>query len=139
MPALERTSRRQQICLDGEASLPYSSPMGFMRIYDDRVEGTPHGYRCSASVEMKGKSKPFSFALVVPPGAYAKIEAGFGRRFGDSDVRSLFQARIKQYIENGVLSNWSVDLGSLDSREVDGLFSDIRRANRLRQGVRTPK
>jgi hypothetical protein len=118
---------------------PYPSPVGFVRIYDDRVEATPHGYRCSASVEVKGKGKPFSFVLVVPPGAYAKIGEGFGRRFGDTDVRSLFEARIKQYVENGVLSNWSVDLGCLDSREVDGLFSDIRRANRLRQGVRTPE
>src|ERR1700676_5281663 len=104
MPALSERLGDNSFVLMERLLGPYPLPMGFVRIYDDRVEATPHGYRCSASVEVKGKRKPFSFALVVPPGAYAKIEAGFGRRFGDTDVRSLFEARIKQYVENGVLS-----------------------------------
>ena len=109
----------------------YSSLMRLADIHDPSVEATTAGYRCRASVDVKGKEKPFSFALLVPPGAYAKIEAGFGRGFGATDIGSLFEARISQYIENGgVLLKWSIDLGSLDSREVDGLFSDIRRAER---------
>jgi hypothetical protein len=84
---------------------------------------------------VKVDEKTFSFTLLVPPGAWAKIESGFGHRFGDCEVRQLFEARIKQHIESGNLQDIpagrKVDLGCLHELEVDGLFSDIRRENLL--------
>lgn len=102
-----------------------------MHIYGLRVEKTPHAYECQASAKVEDEPHPFSFKLVVPPGAYAEIESGFGRIFGTKDVPLLFETRIRQYLESGKLVGRNVDLGSLDSREVAGLFSDIQRVSRL--------
>ena len=44
-------------------------------------------------------------------------------------------SRIKQYGENVMFLNSDIGLGSHDEREVDGLFCDIRRANRLRKQI----
>ena len=117
----------------GVRSLPYSSLMSFAKVCDETVEETSHGYRCRGSVEVKGQATPVWFALLVPPGTYAKIEANFGRRFVSTNVRALFEARISQYLENATFLKREIDLGSVDVREVDGLFCDIRRANRLRR------
>src|SRR6266571_9169826 len=89
--------------------------MNGVHIWDVRIKETPYAYECQASVRVDGKT--FSFSLLVPPGTWAKIESGFGRQFGDCEVRQLFEARIKQYIESGNLrdipAEFKIDLRCL--------------------------
>ncbi len=100
--------------------------MNDVHIRDVRIKETPYAFECQASVRVDGKT--FSFSLLVPPGTWAKIESGFGRRFGDCEVGQLFEARIKQYIKSGNLKDIPAGFtipGCLHELEVDGLFSDI--------------
>lgn len=107
--------------------------MGFVNICDETIKTTAEGYSCRASVEVKGRV--ISFKLDIPPGTYGKIEANFGRPFAPGDVLTLFEARINQYVESVAFLNREIELGSLDVREVDGLFCDIRRMNRRRRNT----
>lgn len=101
--------------------------MSTIRIHDLRVEKTPHGYECQAAANVDDEIPPYSFKLFIPPGAYAEIESGFGRKFGTKDVPRLFETRIRQYLESGKGMGRNIDFGALDSREMDGLFSVMKR------------
>jgi len=95
------------------------------KISDVRVENTHYGYSCTALVSIDGEQRPF--ALLVPPSAFGEIEVRLGGRFGETEIETLFRARIRRYIENGMLDahpvrGSKVDLGVLDYREVDGLI-----------------
>src|ERR1700687_2388189 len=100
---------------------------GSVKISDVRVEHTHNGYRCKALVSIDGEFQKRPFALLVPPSTYGTIEERLGRRFGEAEIQPLFEARIRQYISNGMLDahpikDSFVDLALLDYREVDGLI-----------------
>jgi hypothetical protein len=83
------------------------------------------GYKCQASVRIKGIDPPYPFSLLVPFSCYGAIERGFGRRVGAKDVQALFVARIRQYINNGGLDGVPGGFPQqlvLDCREVDSLI-----------------
>ncbi len=89
------------------------------------VEVTHEGYRCKATVVIDGETRSRTFLLLVPPGTYGKIEGHFGR-FGTKEVEAVFEKRIRQSIQTGVLrtvppSEEVVNLWSLQAGEIDAL------------------
>jgi hypothetical protein len=129
---------RTPACNDGLPELPdgfalkavdamfYSSAMKGVEISNILVNEAPHAYECKASVKLEGKA--FSITLLVGPGSWGKIQGGYGRKFGKTEIQQIFEARIKQYIETGILQGLpagNIDLGCLHELEVDGLFLDI--------------
>lgn len=83
------------------------------------------GYKCQASVRLKGIDPPYPFSFLVPFSCYGAIEQGFGRRFEAKDVHALFVARIRQYINNGGLDGVPGGFPQqlvLDWREVESLI-----------------
>jgi hypothetical protein len=89
------------------------------------AEDLRNGYKCQASVRLKGIEPPYPFSLLVPCSCYGAIVQGFGRRFEAKDVQALFVARIRQYINNGGLDGVPGGFPQqlvLDWREVDSLI-----------------
>jgi len=89
------------------------------------AEDLRNGYKCRASVRLKGIDPPYPFCLLVPCSCYGAIAQGFGRRFESKDVQTLFVARIRQYINNGGLDGVPGGFPQqlvLDWRKVDSLI-----------------
>ncbi len=107
--------------MTGEAARRVKPPT----ISDIQVVKTTEGYRCKAIVMVDGETRSRTFLLLVPPGTYGKIEGHFGR-FGTKEVEGVFEKRIRQSIQTGVLrtvppSAEVVDLWSLHAGEIDAL------------------
>ncbi len=95
------------------------------------IEKTIDGYICTAVKNVAGKDRPIK--LVVPVSNYARIQSNCGKvPFGKEVVRRLFDTWIRQREESGALDVLSD--GVLLEGEVDGLFSDIRAADRREMG-----
>ena len=77
-------------------------------------------YECKAVSETGRAIK-----LLVPVSTYSKILEHVVPNTFDVAIRWLFEAKYDQH---------EPDLGTLDSREVDGLFSDIRAKKRYETG-----
>lgn len=95
-------------------------------ISKSEITKTIDGYRCKALVTIGGQTHPKTFLLLVPVSAYEKIKARQGQ-VDPEQIESLLINRIRQSIQDGVLgtvppSTDTVDLGTLDDREVDGLL-----------------
>jgi hypothetical protein len=100
--------------------------MLLVEIFDVHVqENCVTGYQSRASVKVGDECRPFRFSLLIPFGCYGTIEKSLGR-FGDAEVRKLFEARIRQYIASGRLkeipAGSNIDLPALDYREVRALI-----------------
>jgi hypothetical protein len=95
------------------------------------IDKTFHGYICSAVKNVTGKDQRLK--LVVPISTYARIQSNCGKEpFGKEVVQRLFDAWIRQREESGALD--VLTDGALLEGEVDGLFSDIRAADRRKKG-----
>ncbi len=71
----------------------------------------------------------------MPVSTYTRIQSHCGKQpFGEDVVQRLFETRVRQRIETGACDDEDMDLGTLDWREVGGLFSDIRAADRRKMG-----
>lgn len=90
------------------------------------ITKTIDGYRCKALVMSEGQTELKTFLLLVPVGTYEKIKARQGQ-VDPEQVEVLLINRIRQSIQDGVLgtvpaSADTVDLGTLDDREIDALL-----------------
>jgi hypothetical protein len=86
----------------------------------------------SGEYECKAITKTgHAIRFLVPVSTFAKILEHIDPDIFEAMIRSLFEAKYAQNVESGGLGN---DLGTLDSREVDGLFSDIRAKKRQETG-----
>jgi hypothetical protein len=84
----------------------------------------------SGEYECKGVSEAGNTVkFLVPVSTFSKILEHIDPDIFEAMIRSLFEAKFDQHREGQ-----PVDLGTLDSREVDGLFSDIRAKKRREAG-----
>ena len=95
------------------------------------IDKTIDGYICTAAKNIAGKDWPIK--LVVPVSTYARIQSHCGKEpFGKEVVQRLFDTWIRQREESGALDELSN--GVLLDYGVDGLFADIRAADRRKAG-----
>jgi hypothetical protein len=94
------------------------------------IDKTVDGWLCTAVKNIAGKDR--SIRLLMPVSTYARIQSNCSEEaFGKEVVQRLFDTWISQREESGALDELSN--GVLLEGEVDGLFSDIRAADRRKK------